>query len=71
MEYVIIEASGRQFRGEPKKFIEINRLPLKVGSTIVIKRVLFVKKKKANTFIGFFLSKLLYCTVLKCTSRRF
>ena len=51
MEYAIIEASGRHFWVEPKKFIEFNRLPLKVGSTIVIKRVLFVKKK-ANTFIG-------------------
>ena len=29
MEYAIIEASGRQFWVEPKKFIEFNRLPLK------------------------------------------
>nr|YP_009182569.1 50S ribosomal protein L21 [Undaria pinnatifida]YP_011002461.1 50S ribosomal protein L21 [Undaria peterseniana]AKG49994.1 50S ribosomal protein L21 [Undaria pinnatifida]AMM05465.1 ribosomal protein L21 [Undaria pinnatifida]UXC96905.1 50S ribosomal protein L21 [Undaria pinnatifida]UXC97043.1 50S ribosomal protein L21 [Undaria pinnatifida]UXC97181.1 50S ribosomal protein L21 [Undaria pinnatifida] len=51
MEYAIIEASGRQFWVEPKKFIEFNRLILKIGSTILIRRVLFVKQKK-NTLIG-------------------
>nr|YP_009243820.1 ribsomal protein L21 [Sargassum horneri]AKO62591.1 ribsomal protein L21 [Sargassum horneri]QJC59465.1 ribosomal protein L21 [Sargassum horneri]QNU09438.1 ribosomal protein L21 [Sargassum horneri]UVW81228.1 50S ribosomal protein L21 [Sargassum horneri] len=51
MEYAIIEASGRQFWVEPNKFIELNRLPLRIGSTILIKRILFVKKK-TNTFIG-------------------
>ena len=34
MEYAIIEASGRQFWVEPKKFIEFNRLILKIGSKI-------------------------------------
>nr|YP_011005731.1 50S ribosomal protein L21 [Cymathaere triplicata]WAM62735.1 50S ribosomal protein L21 [Cymathaere triplicata] len=51
MEYAIIEASGRQFWVEPKKFIEFNRLILKIGSTILIRRVLFVKQK-TNTLIG-------------------
>nr|YP_011005591.1 50S ribosomal protein L21 [Cutleria multifida]WAM62595.1 50S ribosomal protein L21 [Cutleria multifida] len=51
MEYAIIEASGRQFWVEPKKFIEFNRLILKIGSTILIRRILFVKKQ-TNTFIG-------------------
>nr|YP_011005314.1 50S ribosomal protein L21 [Chorda asiatica]QWK43140.1 ribosomal protein L21 [Chorda asiatica]WAM62177.1 50S ribosomal protein L21 [Chorda asiatica] len=51
MEYAIIEASGRQFWVEPKKFIEFNRLILKIGSTVLIRRVLFVKKE-ANTLIG-------------------
>ena len=39
MEYAIIEASGRQFWVEPNKFIELNRLPLKIGSIILIKRI--------------------------------
>ena len=51
MEYAIIEASGRQFWVEPKKFIEFNRLILKIGSTILIRRVLFVKQE-TNTLIG-------------------
>nr|YP_010206669.1 ribosomal protein L21 [Alaria marginata]QWK44133.1 ribosomal protein L21 [Alaria marginata]UAX20843.1 ribosomal protein L21 [Alaria marginata]UAX20984.1 ribosomal protein L21 [Alaria marginata]UAX21125.1 ribosomal protein L21 [Alaria marginata]UAX21407.1 ribosomal protein L21 [Alaria marginata] len=51
MEYAIIEASGRQFWVEPKKFIEFNRLILKIGSTILIRRVLFVKQN-TNTLIG-------------------
>nr|YP_011007558.1 50S ribosomal protein L21 [Syringoderma abyssicola]WAM64987.1 50S ribosomal protein L21 [Syringoderma abyssicola] len=49
MEYAIIEASGRQFWVEPKKFIELNRLILNIGSTIVMKRILFVKK---TIFVG-------------------
>nr|YP_010182988.1 50S ribosomal protein L21 [Macrocystis integrifolia]YP_010445037.1 ribosomal protein L21 [Macrocystis pyrifera]WKF19390.1 ribosomal protein L21 [Macrocystis sp.]QVE47587.1 50S ribosomal protein L21 [Macrocystis integrifolia]QWK42430.1 ribosomal protein L21 [Macrocystis pyrifera]UTJ90538.1 ribosomal protein L21 [Macrocystis pyrifera] len=51
MEYAIIEASGRQFWVEPKKFIEFNRLILKIGSTILIRRVLFVKQE-TKTLIG-------------------
>jgi len=51
MEYAIIEASGRQFWAEPKKFIEFNRLILKIGSTILIKRILFMKNK-TNTLLG-------------------
>lgn len=51
MEYAIIEASGRQFWVEPKKFIELNRLVLKVGSTIIIRRILFAKTK-TTTYIG-------------------
>lgn len=44
MEYAIIEASGRQFWVEPKKFIEFNRLLSRLGSIIVFRRILFVKK---------------------------
>ena len=51
MEYAIIEASGRQFWVEPKKFIEFNRLMLKIGSTILIRRILFAKNK-TTTHIG-------------------
>ena len=42
MEYAIIEASGRQFWVEPKKFIEFNRLLINIGSKIILRRVLFV-----------------------------
>ncbi|CAM9100946.1 unnamed protein product [Choristocarpus tenellus] len=51
MEYAIIEASGKQFWVEPKKFIELNRLTIKTGSNILIRRVLFVKKNN-NILIG-------------------
>nr|WAM64001.1 50S ribosomal protein L21 [Ishige okamurae] len=43
MKYAIIEASGRQFWVEPKKFVELNRLPVNIGTKILIKRVLFAK----------------------------
>lgn len=48
MEYAIIEAGGRQFWIEPKKFIEFNRIKSRVGSTITLKRILFVKKTIIN-----------------------
>lgn len=44
MEYAIIEVGGRQFWIEPKKFIEFNRLLLDIGSTVILRRILFVKK---------------------------
>ncbi len=44
MEYAIIEVGGRQFWIEPKKFIEFNRLLLDIGSIIILRRILFVKK---------------------------
>lgn len=44
MEYAIIEIGGRQFWIEPKKFIEFNRLLLDIGSTIILRRILFAKK---------------------------
>lgn len=44
MEYAIIEVAGRQFWVEPKKFIEFNRLYSNIGSTILFRRILFVKK---------------------------
>nr|YP_011006997.1 50S ribosomal protein L21 [Phaeostrophion irregulare]YP_011007078.1 50S ribosomal protein L21 [Phaeostrophion irregulare]WAM64284.1 50S ribosomal protein L21 [Phaeostrophion irregulare]WAM64365.1 50S ribosomal protein L21 [Phaeostrophion irregulare] len=40
MRYAIIEASGRQFWAEPKKFIEFNRLPINIGSIIIMRRIL-------------------------------
>nr|YP_010032326.1 ribosomal protein L21.1 [Schizocladia ischiensis]YP_010032379.1 ribosomal protein L21.2 [Schizocladia ischiensis]QOW07533.1 ribosomal protein L21.1 [Schizocladia ischiensis]QOW07586.1 ribosomal protein L21.2 [Schizocladia ischiensis] len=51
MDYAIIEASGRQYWIEPKNFININRIPIKTGSTLEIRRILFVKKEE-SIFIG-------------------
>ena len=44
MEYAVIEAGGHQFWVEPKRFIELNKLFLKPGSTILIRRILFARK---------------------------
>jgi len=44
MEYAIIEVGGRQFWVEPKKFIEFYHLFSSIGSTILFRRILFVKK---------------------------
>ncbi|CAM9106524.1 unnamed protein product [Chrysoparadoxa australica] len=43
MKYAIIEAGGCQHWVEPRKFIDLNLLPLKPGTKILIKRVLFVR----------------------------
>ena len=51
MKYVIIEASGRQYWIEPGKFIEINNLTLKLGSKILIHRILFARNEE-EIFIG-------------------
>ena len=51
MNYAIIEASGRQFWVEPRKFIEFNRLFVKIGSVISLKRILFANKEE-KIFIG-------------------
>nr|QWK41778.1 ribosomal protein L21 [Protohalopteris sp.]QWK41861.1 ribosomal protein L21 [Protohalopteris sp.] len=47
MEYAVIEASGRQFWVEPKKFIEFNRLLINIGSTLIMQRILFMNKTGA------------------------
>ena len=51
MEYVIIEASGRQHWIEPGKFIDVNNLALKSGSKILIRRILFGRNQE-DIFIG-------------------
>lgn len=42
MAYAIIEAGGTQFRVEPGRFYDINRLPLEADETITLDRVLLV-----------------------------
>lgn len=51
MEYVIIEASGRQYWVEQGKFIEVNNIAIKSGSKILIRRVLFGRNQE-EIFIG-------------------
>jgi large subunit ribosomal protein L21 len=51
MEYGIIEASGRQYWVEKGNFIEVNNLPIKIGSKILIRRVLFGRNHD-DIFIG-------------------
>ncbi len=45
MEYAIIEASGRQHWIELGRFIDLNQIKLKLGTTVYIKRVLLVKNQ--------------------------
>ena len=46
MDYAIVEISGRQFWVEPKKYYTINHLPLKIGTKLLIKKVLLINKKE-------------------------
>jgi large subunit ribosomal protein L21 len=43
MTYAIIEASGKQFRVEPGRFYDVDRLAVEVDGTVTIDRVLFVE----------------------------
>ncbi len=45
MEYAIIKASGRQHWIELGRFIDLNQIKLKLGTTVYIKRVLLVKNQ--------------------------
>ena len=51
MEYIIIEAGGRQYWVETGKFFEVNNLAIKSGSKILIRRVLFARNNE-DIFIG-------------------
>ena len=42
MTYAIIEASGKQFRVEPGRFYDIDRLPVNEDETVTIDKVLYV-----------------------------
>lgn len=42
MTYAIIEASGKQFRVEPGRFYDLDRLPVEEDGTVTIDKVLFV-----------------------------
>jgi len=46
MNYAIVEISGRQFWVEPEQYYVINRLPLKPGTKLVLKKVLLINKEK-------------------------
>ncbi|MBE9077924.1 50S ribosomal protein L21 [Romeria aff. gracilis LEGE 07310] len=52
MAYAIIEAGGTQFRVEPGRFYDINRLPLEADETITLDRVLLVVDGDGETHIG-------------------
>jgi large subunit ribosomal protein L21 len=51
MIYGIIEASSRQYWIEPGKIIDINNLPIKSGSTILLNQILFARNQD-QIFIG-------------------
>jgi large subunit ribosomal protein L21 len=46
MKYAIIEASGKQFWVEPKKFIDFNKINIKSGTKILINHILFARNNK-------------------------
>ena len=46
MEYAILEASGKQYWVEAGRFIELNNLSIKVGTKILVRRVLFGRKEE-------------------------
>lgn len=52
MNYAIVEISGKQFWLEPKQYYVINRLPLKPGTKLMLKKVLLVNKEK-NIQLGY------------------
>ena len=49
--YAIIEACGKQYWVEEKKFYDFDKLPLNVGDTFNLNRILLVKEQDSE-FIG-------------------
>jgi large subunit ribosomal protein L21 len=47
--YAIVEASGQQFWLQPQRYIDLDRLPADVDSTITIENVLLVKDASGTT----------------------
>ena len=46
MKYAIVEISGRQFWIEVGKYYDLNRIPTKLGNTIILNRILLFKNKE-------------------------
>lgn len=46
MEYAIVESGGKQYKATPGKTIEVDRLPLEIGETIELDRVLLLSDGK-------------------------
>ena len=42
MEYAIVEISGKQFWIETEKYYDFNRIPIEIGKTITLNRVLLI-----------------------------
>ena len=51
MKYAIVEISGRQFWVETGKYYDLNRIPTKTGTEIILNRVLLVNSN-GNVLIG-------------------
>ena len=51
MKYAVIEIGGKQLLVEEGKYYAINRLPQKVGSSLVLQRVLLCNDK-GRRFVG-------------------
>jgi large subunit ribosomal protein L21 len=45
--YAIVEASGKQFWVEEKKFYDFDKLPLDSGDNILLNRILLVKQQNS------------------------
>ena len=41
MEYIILEAGGKQYWAESGKFLEVRGLNLKSGTKLLVRRILF------------------------------
>lgn len=47
MKYVIVEINGKQIWMEKGKFYDLNRIPIKLNSQIVLNRVLLIRDQKS------------------------
>jgi large subunit ribosomal protein L21 len=52
MNYAIAEISGRQFWIETEKYYNVNHIPLKIGTKLILKKILLVNQKETIK-IGF------------------
>jgi large subunit ribosomal protein L21 len=50
--FAIIQSGARQYRAEPNRVIEVNRLPLEKGAEFTSEQVLFVGGEDAKAQVG-------------------
>jgi large subunit ribosomal protein L21 len=50
--YAIVRSGGRQYRAEPGKIIDVEKLPVEAGSTIDLAEVLLVAPDSGSALIG-------------------
>lgn len=50
MTYAIVEIGGRQIYVQPGKFYDVNKLEVSPGETVILNKILLLRKENSVTF---------------------